>query len=254
MRLNEATYPAYSVLEAGKFEQLKIDQMFGEMIKSNDDFLLFLSSLKEISKQVKNRYYLTTPFKQAIITAYPKIANNNKQLNEIPTDCGVIFTDKGFSIYLSNPKYHDFKFVVYGFTKDVLTTYGYVNSNGLLGGVASTIKDGKGFNDKQILSDYINSILVSIYFIHNCDLEQKIIEPNTKYKSGSDKHFNESKSNLIILDCRWFTELIRNTPFHVKGHLRWQNHGVNFSKKKLLWISDFEKTGYHRKPTKEVAL
>jgi hypothetical protein len=77
------------------------------------------------------------------------------------------------------------------------------------------------------------------------------MKPNEKHKENGNKHYNESKSDIIVLDCKWFTDLIRSIPFHVNGHLRWQHCGEKFSKRKLIWVSDFEKQGYVRKATKE---
>jgi hypothetical protein len=248
MRLNKNTYPAYIDLEKGNHGYLKIDQMFGQTILKTDKiFTEFLQSLVITYKQVNNRYYLTETFKDAITTATPKIIDGNKQLKDIPCDCGVIFTDKGFSVYLSNPTDKKLKLLCFGFTRDVLTTYGVIDNDDNFYGIACSLKDGKPYNDTIGLSAYLNSFLTTLYFIHNCEIEQRVVAPMQKFKNNG-KHFNESKSDVTILDCRWFTELVRDTPFHVKGHLRWQAHGESRSKRKLIWIEDFEKNGYIRKP------
>lgn len=253
MRLNKNTYPAYIDLENGNYENLKIDQMFGQtLLKSNEEFTIFLKSLVSVYIQSNKRYYLTEPFKEAIITATPKIMDGSKQLNQIPTDCGVVFTDKGFSVYLSNPTDKKLKLMCFGFTRDVLTTYGIIDNENNFGGLACSLKDGMPYNDKVGLAGYLNSFLTTLYFIHNCEIEQRTIAPMQKDRSHGQKHFNESKSDITLLDCRWFTELVRDTPFSVRGHLRWQVHGEGRQKRKLIWIDEFEKQGYTRKPTKEV--
>ena len=81
-------------------------------------------------------------------------------------------------------------------------------------------------------------------------VEVKEIKPKEKTYFNKDKYFNETKSNITVLDCRWFTDLIRNIPFQVKGHLRWQVYGEKNQKRKLKWIDEFEKHGYTRKATK----
>lgn len=249
MRLNKNTYPAYIDLESARYDYLKIDEMFISMLNTDDKFRDFMKSIEFTYKQTNKCYYLTEPFKDAIKTATPKIMEGHKQLNEIPCDCGVIFTDKGFTIYLSNPTDKRLKLLCFGFTRDVLTTYGIIDNENNFGGFACTIKDGKPYNDTDMLAAYLNGMLTTLYFIHNCEIEQKLIAPMQKAKSANgDKHFNESKSNITILDCNWFTELIRNTPFTVSGHLRWQVHGEGRQKRKLIWIDQFKKEGYNRKP------
>jgi hypothetical protein len=254
MRLNKNTYPAFIALEQGDFMNLQVDECilksYTESGKKIDSLIGFMNALYAIFKQSDKRYYITEPFKQAIITAAPKIREGAKQINEIPNDCGVIFTSQGFTVYLSNPADKEVKLVAYGFTRTGLTTFAFLTNDNNYGGTYVTTKDGKVYDDNEGLVNYINSLLTTIYFIHNCEIEQKIVKPQEKYRSAGEKHFNESKSNIIILDCRWFTELIRTTAFHVRGHLRWQVHGEGRAKRKLIWIEDFEKTGYHRKAQK----
>jgi len=254
MRLNQKTYPTFNFLERGDYINLPIDSMFKDILPNEQDAFKFLNGIRQTYMQVDKKYYLTDTFEQAILTAMPKIIDKDRHIKDIPTDCGIIFTDKGFSIYLSNPSDKKMKLVVYGFTKTCLTTFAYMDNDGNVGGMACTIKNGKEYNDTYALHDYIHSFLVAIYFIHNCEVEQKVLTPKNKLKINSSKYFNESSSDITILDCRWFTELISNIPFNVKGHYRWQPHGVNFSKKKLIWIKDFEKNGYHRNATKESIL
>jgi len=254
MRLNPQTYPAYNMLEKGNYDFLKIDEMFGELLDTPQKFYDFVESLKFTFKQVNKKYYLTKTFKEAITTAMPKIQDGQKHYNTIPCDCGIIFTDTGFSIYLSNPTDKRLKLLCFGFTRDVLTTYGFVDNDGKFGGMACSLKDGKPYNDIDGLAMYLDTFLVSLYFIHNCEIEEKILKPKEKWRENGNKHYNESNSDIIMLDCKWFTDLIKETPFYVKGHLRWQVHGEKFSKRKLIWISDFEKKGYTIKATKNLVL
>ena len=252
MRLNKKNFPTYFALNDLRF--LQIDNMFETLLDSEEKFADFITALKHIYLQVNKKYYITNTFKDAINTARPKIEDNNKQINEIPSDCGIIFTERGFNLYLSNPSDKKVKLVSYGFTRDALTTYAVLYNDNNFGGVACSLKDGKPYNDQDYLANYINGLLLSLYFIHNCEIEQKTLKPQDKYRENGNKHYNESNSDLIILDCKWFTELIRDAPFHVKGHLRWQVHGEKFSKRKLIWISDFDKSGYRRKATKSVSV
>ena len=232
---------------------LPIDQLFGGSIIRNGDFEPFLTSIRETYVQVRERYYMTNTFRNAVDLAYPKIVEKDKHINEIPSDCGIIFSENGFSLYLANPADKKVKFLCFGFTKKALTTYGFIDNDGNFGGVAAMVKDGKPYNDLQYLNNYMQGLLTTIYFIHNCEIEEKLVKADRKVVHNNDKFLNETKSDIKILDCKWFTDLVRDTPFHVKGHLRWQRHGEKFSKRKLIWIDEFEKSGYTRKATKTTA-
>ena len=251
MRLNHKTFPAYSLLESGNLHSLQIDNMFKEdYAKTIDDLVGFTKAIATTYSLVRNRYYLTNTFRDAISKAMPKIQEGNKHLKDLPTDCGIIFSDAGFTIYLSLPADKKLKFICYGFTRDTLTTMGYLTNDDKFGGIAASTLNNKPYNDKYHLADYINTVMMAVYFINKCEVETKILQPNEKYREGGNKHYNESKSDVKILDCRWFTELIRTTPFNVSGHFRRQAYGENFSKRKLKWINNFEKKGYHRKAGK----
>lgn len=249
MRLNENTYPAYMTLEQGDFYQLKIDAMFGDKYIPTPAHLMgFIDTISCLFNNVEGRYYLTEPFKDAILQSAAKLKDKLFDLHEPTT--GVLFTDKGFTMYSWNPLSPN-RLTAYGFTREILTTYGTIDEHGNIKGVACNTKDGKPFDDKEGLTHWLLTILLSINFIKYCEIEVKIIKPKEKYRNEGKKYFNESKSDLQILDCKWFTELIRDLPFKVRGHLRWQSHGEGRKGRKLIWIDEFQKEGYHRKATKE---
>jgi hypothetical protein len=256
MRLNKNTYPAFGCFEENKLERLQIDAMFKkEIMKDFESGVSFINKMKDVFRQVKDMYYLTSPFRDAIETALPKILDKEKHLAITANKKGILFTEKGFIMYETNPQeQQDLKVVMYGFTRGALTTYAVLNKSGLFGGLAAYQKDGKPYNDTIKLNDFINGILAALYFIDNCEIEQVVAKPNTKCKVAGENHLNESKSDVTILDCRWFTELIRDTPFNVRGHYRWQVHGERNTKRKLKWINEFEKHGYHRAATKTTQL
>lgn len=248
MRINANTYPAYDLLQKDNLEFLQIDMLF------EDNLFEHIETIRGIYRQVTNRYYLTNTFKDAIYTSFDKIKDTEKHLEFDKSDCGIIFTDKGFFLYLFNPQDKLCKLCVYGFTRTTLTSFFVMNTDNKLGGIwASVDKNGNPFNNTDDLSSWANTMLIMLYFIYNCDIEQVLVKPNEKAKHNSNKYMNETKSNIQILDCRWFTELVREAPFMVNGHLRWQVCGENFKKRKLIWVNTFEKKGYNRKPIKELA-
>jgi len=251
MRLNENTYPAYSTLEKGDLAHIKIDKLFETIITDEKFLSVFIVELYSVFlKANKRKYYLTMPFKEAINTAFPKIIDKEKHLPDVKTESCIIFTENGFTICTTNYNVKDVKCQCYGFTRDALTTYGYINNDDAYSGLACSVKDGMPYHDSVHLGNYLNGIMVALYFINNCEIQQKIIAPNEKYRANGERHYNESKSDFIVLDCGWFTELIRDAPFHVRGHLRWQVHGEKNTKRKLKWIDEYEKTGYHRQAKK----
>ena len=70
-------------------------------------------------------------------------------------------------------------------------------------------------------------------------------------KINGEKHVNKSDLDVTVIDSNWFRNIIRSDGFNVKGHFRLQPCGVGRKEKKLIWINEFEKTGYSMKAKKE---
>lgn len=57
----------------------------------------------------------------------------------------------------------------------------------------------------------------------------------------------KSSQNIDFLDCSWYTTIVRNQGFNVRGHFRLQPCGVGKKDKKLIYIHEFQKHGYVRR-------
>lgn len=95
-------------------------------------------------------------------------------------------------------------------------------------------------------SHYFAFLVTFLCFIKHVELETKIIKPISKGWHIGTKYVNETKRNIEILDSTWFTTIVRSEGFNVRGHFRMQPCGPALSERKLIWISDFEKSGYTR--------
>ena len=61
---------------------------------------------------------------------------------------------------------------------------------------------------------------------------QTVIEPGLDY---------------YLFDSKWYTEISNDESFQVSGHFRLQPYGDGT--RKLIWINEYTKNGYHRKAT-----
>lgn len=107
-----------------------------------------------------------------------------------------------------------------------------------------------GYYDKYNLSykNVTSEWIAMIGFLKYCEIETRVLAPKEKYRKDGVRYFNEEKFKIEVLDCTWFTNLVVSGAFSVSGHLRWQPTKVNGEwTKKLIWINEFEKHGYHRK-------
>ena len=185
----------------------------------------------KIGKNDKENYVVDLLFENIF---YKDDYNDNvekyfdKIYHTILDETGIYFFDGGWILYEIKNNQH----TIFWFNKNILRGSCYIIDNNLYGCLTE---------DTDSILHFVRGFLSTLWFVRNCDIEQKIIKPKEKYRENGNKHYNESKSELIILDCRWFTELIRDIPFLVKGHFRWQPVGEGRTQKKLIWIEDFKK-------------
>lgn len=93
-------------------------------------------------------------------------------------------------------------------------------------------------------------ILTFVLFKKYCEIETKTIEPKRKGNVAGKKYINETDKRIIVLDSTWFTTLVKSGSFMVGddtgGFFRLQPYGPGNSKRKLIWVMPFEKSGYTR--------
>ena len=88
-------------------------------------------------------------------------------------------------------------------------------------------------------------------FIKYAQVETKTVGANKRYKDINCKYTNETNSDITFLDSTWFTNLVKSEGFNVRGHFRMQPKKKDGEwTKELIWISEFEKSGYNRKAKK----
>ena len=97
---------------------------------------------------------------------------------------------------------------------------------------------------------YPAQIVISfLLFKKYAEIEYKFIDgiKNKKSYINGEKIINNTELPMEFIDSSWFTTLIKTGGFKVSGHFRLQNFGKGLINKKLIYINDFEKTGYLRK-------
>ena len=102
----------------------------------------------------------------------------------------------------------------------------------------------------EMFTNYAFNILLFVQFaeVETVITEGKPSVGKSKIKFNNEKFLNDSSIKIEVIDSNWFKRLIRTGAFKVKGHFRMQPHGQNNSLRKLIWIDEFEKTGYKITP------
>lgn len=196
--------------------------------------------------------YISDPFHKAYTLSVSKLASviDAEEMDEsgtfisrsTPSETNTIF----YTLQASG-KGKDFKLnaVIFFFTKETsrdipaLAVYAQRNQSGFKEFISETGRKN-GIDAMSVIGDIFTLLL----FMKYCDLNTKVITPRKKEVHIGTKYLNETNRKIEILDSTWFTTIVRSDGFKVRGHFRMQPYGEGMTQKKLIWISDFEKSGY----------
>lgn len=262
MRIN-IDFPLYESVTKGKFTE------FGYMPNYVKHFgpektLQISISLVDAVRDIDERFFVTDTFNDAFTKAHTKIKITDVNIVRTALEKSRIFFFKSIFVTHNFVNYSGKTYCQF-FVCSAKNVAGYLivdMDNIILSDDGKLIISAHGFIDVSnnsninehdyILSVFYEHILLNI-FMQECEIETKVVERDKKFRHNGVKIYNDTKHSITFLDCRWFTELIRNTPFSVTGHFRFQRCGEGLQKKKLIWIDPYQKHGYHRKPTKQIA-
>ena len=258
-------YPIYQTLQRGDILSFQIDdaliEHFGLEQCVSDIAPSAFSAYKELKDD--GRFYITDAFADAVEKSTGKLRDlinaDSFSLEEVIFMQGRLFLHRnGFVMHRVTTKNGKSFFEFYIFSKIALVGWGRIDCNNAASTIEGVENNTDGYlatlqpvNPRSIFIQFWASYLMFNIFLSECEVEIKVVQPDGKFKYEKIKYFNDLKSPITFLDCRWFRELIIDAPFGVSGHLRWQPCGEGRSKKKLIWIAPFEKKGYHRKPKAE---
>lgn len=102
----------------------------------------------------------------------------------------------------------------------------------------------------KICYDVVNLMITLRQILTIMPIDTKIINKHSKTKVNNEKFVNDLGFDVMIIDSTWFTNIIHNKEFSVRGHFRLQPVGIGREQRKLIWINDFKKNGYIRKAKK----
>lgn len=100
------------------------------------------------------------------------------------------------------------------------------------------------------LRDYIDMVLDYLCLRLWAEVQLKKVSTTVKIDVKKNKRtqtVTESGLDYYMFDSKWYTEISNDESFQVSGHFRLQPYGDG--SRRLIWINEFTKNGYHRKAT-----
>lgn len=110
-----------------------------------------------------------------------------------------------------------------------------------------------GFPIDQVMAN----VIIFELFKQYAEIETKLVKPKDKPKErikrkGGQLASREFPYKINIINSTWFTKIVRSEGFKVKGHFRLQPCGEGLKDRKLIWVNEFQKSGYTRRSQKEI--
>jgi hypothetical protein len=164
-----------------------------------------------------------------------------------------------------NSEKHDHEIYIFNYNKLVAYSYQNVekNKHTLLVPNSSKfifesfIKTGGEIIDnltwqQNLFSGLYTLLVATINFFKYAEVEDKLIKANSKSVHEKVKYVNDTKTDIHFITSQYITNLYVEGAFKVRGHWRLQPKKKNGEwTKELIWIREFEKSGYTRKAGKE---
>lgn len=100
------------------------------------------------------------------------------------------------------------------------------------------------------LRDYIDMVLDYLCLRQWAEVQLGKITTSIKKEVKRNKKtqiVTETGLDYYMFDSKWYTEISNDESFQVSGHFRLQPYGDGT--RRLIWINEFTKNGYHRKAT-----
>lgn len=253
MRINERNYESFIRLQESDQFHLKVDEKLIEWA-GMEAMPSIIEHAFRTFKNIKHKFYLTDTFVEAIDKSRAKLSDAMQNDTEPSDNMGqgtLIMHKNGFVMHDTTWNKDGKRYVrLFIFSRDALVGFGYVpiEEPQLLQTTDWGFLSHKTIGGKEGIEYFFKELILVLYFIHQCEIETVTIKPKEKLKVHNVKYYNEKgTSDITLLDCKWFRELVVDGVFQVSGHLRWQACGEGRTKRKLIWIDAFEKQGYHRR-------
>lgn len=104
----------------------------------------------------------------------------------------------------------------------------------------------------EVGASLITAVQNFILFCHFADVDVRFVaRPGSrearKQSDDKDAFVNDTHINVRRLTVNYYTTICRDESFPVRGHFRMQPYGAGRAERKLIYISPFIKSGYHRR-------
>lgn len=257
MRISYRTHPILEKLHK---------RVLGNMPVFEADFPFFELNGKSFThnwkgyqpKFIEEINYISKPFLEATKQAWNKLFELYRDIVE--NDAGDLSISGSFIIgdvvymidYHVNKGSEAQEVVFYMFDKNGTPIAFYIDShkyeifqNGWISNCTEINPSDKSAIANFIMLKIVDVVIVKM-FMSYASVETKYLPAKKKVKEIDCKYLNDTDLNITHLNSTWFTNLVKSDAFKVRGHFRLQPRKNDKGEwtRELIWIKDFEKSGY----------
>jgi len=243
MKISYRNNPLIKSLENDNFE-FKVSQNDQDNYNKIIGFKIF--EFIDLNKKtfLNNINIISNPFLEAFEIASPQLYDLLEKESLSEDDyCKVLIQKTKTIFYRLIISDKNINIKILAFDKNILSAYIEISEEETLYFITNDYKIDK----EDVKNNTVFATICMELFLVYCPIETINLSSSSKIKKDHLKYVNDTNSNIKILTSLWFTNLIQDNGFKVRGHFRLQPYKEG---KKLIWIDPFNKKGYNRKADK----
>jgi hypothetical protein len=240
MKISYRTHPILGIINGG-YDEIRMDKA-ANAIKLIADLNYVIDKYK--NELNKNVIIVSESFTEAAILCSNKM-RDAQLFKEMGDELTGVLIYKGISVI-----YNSKRTIINGQGAWMLNIIEFYADNVLSVFVWDKVcnhLDKSSFYEswKNAAKEIWDFVLTILMFKKYAQVETKYLPAGQKVKGIDCNYVNDTKSNITYLTSKWFTNLVKSDAFKVRGHFRLQPKKKDGEwTKELIWITDFEKTGY----------
>lgn len=249
MKISKRKYPLLEKISNKKIGDVRMFSCDKDVVDSGKE--LMDKTFNELVYDFDNSkiYHLSDSFMEAFSKCSDKFYEKPELMSEVPSQkyC-MLFKGEQFLIETVNDEQSKTVSIKHiSFIENIIMSWGtfIVSYDGSIELVAMV--DGFMSSNSLQWMHYatIRNMAVMLLFIKYAEIETKYLMPKSRKRDIYCNYINETSSPVTLLDSRWFTNLVKSDAFTVRGHFRLQPKKKDGKwTKELIWINEFEKSGY----------
>jgi hypothetical protein len=106
--------------------------------------------------------------------------------------------------------------------------------------------------DKEKIQAVFGVLALILLFKKYSKVEERTLKSRQSIKDFNGVYNNNTGIEMKYLTINWWTNITQAEGFNVRGHFRLQPFGKGLNDKKIIWINEFRKEGYHLKARKTI--